>query len=567
VSSSTRDDLLQTPVAGPSTIQPEPHNNELSVENLAVANQQESAPDQPRQESREEGSVGSVNANIDHGWNVIQPDEEPSDHLIGSEDLLGQEQLRGPEHSHSGSESHISFLSEHPSLGSEGGDVDETTAHEFVVQKLYDELVQGFHGCTEEEHNEDRRQHMIEVGENHHGLGETFNDDSFPSVLGLQEMITPERLARERAPRPEQWRSVFCGIPTHGRQRYPNNVCLHEEQTRAVEADVAFDIDSFLGFATSLAFAKKGLWSQIAPQMKQNMTADVHIRDRMFVPNEDPERPDHSRLAMLHQIPHFMLGRIEGAHDIAVFVLFPHIPVIGEKFKSLSGEQLSRWVDQIYLPALHKFYKAHYTQHIPASFQTASGNSKAHSVEIRQVQGQSYKSKRAIGYHLQPEYLDDVWGEILTRIANVPGLADFRDPQIFFSSKGTKLQFKTSDSRPRLNDSMRYFQSFLEECLDLDFVETDRLYVDIGKEICPQTSLIGEQERQLDEEPQVYAWKRRCLEKYMNWMYDGLAPSKKGEGQRYYTQNMLYDAGSLTSVTSKKSKHREGGLIYSQFYN
>lgn len=44
-------------------------------------------------------------------------------------------------------------------------------------------------------------------------------------------------------------------------------------------------------------------------------------------------------------------------------------------------------------------------------------------------------------------------------------------------------------------------------------------------------------------------------------MYDGLAPSAKGERQRYYTQNMLYDAGSLTSVTLKKSKHREGGLI------
>jgi hypothetical protein len=30
---------------------------------------------------------------------------------------------------------------------------------------------------------------------------------------------------------------------------------------------------------------------------------------------------------------------------------------------------------------------------------------------------------------------------------------------------------------------------------------------------------------------------------------------------------MLYDIGSLTSVTQKKSKYREGGLIYSQFYN
>lgn len=52
----------------------------------------------------------------------------------------------------------------------------------------------------------------------------------------------------------------------------------------------------------------------------------------------------------------------------------------------------------------------------------------------------------------------------------------------------------------------------------------------------------------------------------MKWMYDDQAP-KKGEGQRYYTQNMLHNTGSLTSMTPKKSKHREGGLIYSQFYN
>jgi hypothetical protein len=106
----------------------------------------------------------------------------------------------------------------------------------------------------------------------------------------------------------------------------------------------------------------------------------------------------------------------------------------------------------------------------------------------------------------------------------------------------------------------------LDDCLDLSFVEMGRLYVDIGKDICPQTSLIGDQESHVDDEPQVYAWKRCCLEKYIKWMYDGQAP-KKAEGQRYYTQNMLHDTVSFTSVTSKKSKHREGGLIYSQFYN
>jgi hypothetical protein len=286
VSSPTRGDLLQIPIVGPNAIEVEPYNDEPSAENLAVANQQEYTPDRTRQECRIEGSMEGVNSNANYSWNDIQPDEELVNRGLGSEDLLGLEQLPGPEDDRSDSGSHVSFASEHTSSHTEEGDVYETTAHDFVVQKLYDELVQGFHGCTRDEHHEDSRRHMADAGENHYGLGEIFNDDSFPSVLGLQEMITPERLARERTPTPEQWRSVFCGIPSHGRQRYPNNVCLHKEETRAVDADIAFDIDSFLGFATSLAFAKKGLWSQIAPQTKQNLSADVHIQERMFTQNE-----------------------------------------------------------------------------------------------------------------------------------------------------------------------------------------------------------------------------------------------------------------------------------------
>jgi hypothetical protein len=47
-------------------------------------------------------------------------------------------------------------------------------------------------------------------------------------------------------------------------------------------------------------------------------------------------------------------------------------------------------------------------------------------------------------------------------ITTVSGLADFRDPQILFSSKGTKLQFKASETRPSLGSAMEYFESFLD---------------------------------------------------------------------------------------------------------
>ena len=129
------------------------------------------------------------------------------------------------------------------------------------------------------------------------------------------------------------------------------------------------------------------------------------------------------------------------------------------------------------------------------------------------------------------------------------------------------MQFKTDSSQPTLLHAMNNFQSYLHDIINLDFVCKDQFYVDLGKEICAQTSLVQSQQQHVGDQAQVYLWKRCCLEQYIKWMYDNRPPSKDGRGQQYFTQNMLYDAGSLTSVSPKRSKHRQGGLIYSQFYS
>lgn len=82
-----------------------------------------------------------MNSNTNYSWNDIQPDEELVNYRLGSEDLLGLEQLPRPKDDRSDSGSHVSFASKHTSSHTEEGDVYETTAHDFVVQKLYDELV------------------------------------------------------------------------------------------------------------------------------------------------------------------------------------------------------------------------------------------------------------------------------------------------------------------------------------------------------------------------------------------------------------------------------------------
>jgi hypothetical protein len=344
-------------------------------------------------------------------------------------------------------------------------------------------------------------------------------------------------------------------------------VCLQKEQSQQVEARVAFDDDSFLFFARTLGAARQGIWYLPAPQMRQNMTTDVHIETRMFGDGYEIDEAPRSRLAMLRDVPHFLLGRVESAHDITIHILFPHLPGRNDgKFESLTSEQLSRWMDKVFHPAVHQYCEAHYTQHIPASFRHALANSKAHQTEGRLTARANYAAQRAIGYHLQPEYLHDIWTDILNTIESTPGLSDFREPQLFFSAKGTKLQFKTSPSRPRLLDAMENFESYLERVIDMDFVYLDRLYVDAGKEICPRVSLLASQRRGVGEEAQMYHWKRCCLETGIQWMYDGQPPPVGSQGQRYFHQNMLYEASGLTSVTPKQSRLRMGGLIYSQWY-
>ena len=119
------------------------------------------------------------------------------------------------------------------------------------------------------------------------------------------------------------------------------NVCLYKEETQAVEAKVAFDVDSFLGFGT-LSMARKGIWCQFVPQMRQNMSSDVHLETRVYHTDEDPEQPARASSAMVRDVPHFLFGRVEGAHDVTIHVLFPHLTIARQKFVSLTKDQVTQ---------------------------------------------------------------------------------------------------------------------------------------------------------------------------------------------------------------------------------
>jgi hypothetical protein len=113
---------------------------------------------------------------------------------------------------------------------------------------------------------------------------------------------------------------------------------------------------------------------------------------------------------------------------------------------------------------------------------------------------------------------------------------------------------------------MEHFSSYLEDVFVAESVDWDRTFIDIGTEICPAASRLASDGLHIDEEAQVLSWKRCCLEKIIQGLYDNRAPAKGGRGQRYYDQNMLHEAATMTSVPPKHSRLYGGGVRYLQLY-
>ena len=181
-------------------------------------------------------------------------------------------------------------------------DEDGEVALEHTASKLFAQLQDGHHGCSKEKHSDKLREHIEQEGSNHHGLQEIFHNGRLPSALRSKSLLTAGDLEQQQMPTANEWDSMFCGVPSNGEQRPPMNICLHTEQTQAVEPKVAFDVDSFLGIWTSLAAAKQGFSYHPAAQATQNIQTDVHLEMEVF---EQSEEDDTIRAVkkMLRDVP------------------------------------------------------------------------------------------------------------------------------------------------------------------------------------------------------------------------------------------------------------------------
>ncbi|KAJ0137720.1 hypothetical protein HZ326_19302 [Fusarium oxysporum f. sp. albedinis] len=406
-------------------------------------------------------------------------------------------------------------------------DGDTWSDVEYTTEKFIQQFLVGIYGCRSSKHREDLATHIETEGtHNHHRLDQLFSRN-VPHTLDKPFALSSQVHHETMRLNPNQWQELFSG---HIPQRFedkPKQACLHTEHSQHTPPVVSFDIDSILGFVTSPATAVHGIQFYSAPQYVQNISTDVHLTlDRV---DPDPERP---RLipSRLKDVPHFIFARAEGADFITFHLFIPHLPC-SRNFNRLMDEQLSRWFDDIFYPAVRQVYDVDRLQHLPASYRHALATCRAPKVEDRLLETPSYRTQLRITYFLPPQGLQQLWDRILAAVRQ-PGLQDFRDLELFIEAKGTKLLFKYPDAPSDLLAVMENFDCKLHHVLDFSYICSDRLYIDVGKETCPLQDSVP------SPKAQTYLWRRCCIH-----------------------------AGGMTTLTPPTSRLRRGGILYGQMYS
>lgn len=163
-----------------------------------------------------------------------------------------------------------------------------------------------------------------------------------------------------------------------------------------------------------------------------------------------------------------------------------------------------------------------------------------------------------IHHYLRAEALQEVW-EVITHSTEEEGLRDFQDVQIFFAGKN----IKAITARPTLRGVWEDFFTRWDRTVDAEHIHPDRVWVDIGKEVCAKPSFLQRQDAG-DQQAETYLWRPCCLDAHWRRSLHG-SPSARSLRNVYHT-GLLRDAVGMTVLSASQSPGREQGLIYSQFY-
>ncbi|PVH90385.1 hypothetical protein DM02DRAFT_547899, partial [Periconia macrospinosa] len=428
-----------------------------------------------------------------------------------------------------------------------------------LADRLVDQLVQ-HHGCCEHCHQQFQEE-QTDNHPNHIGLEEYLDrvgeEVVCPDVLGSKTMTTHESNFASQMSEASR-RYLYCGVRNDDIS--PVHICLKADDVASVDAEVTFDIDSVLGFPSSLAVAKQGIRWNPTQMAVSDLQSDLHLNSRLahYV---DRHGHAHSVSRPLHQLPHYTFGRLVGFEDISLYLVFPHLYREEQQISRLCDHDFRTWMDRILLPAVYQYHDSSLVQHYPSSFDHARYNSTARGVEGRSQRIEATPRQQLLFHFLPPDSLHAVWEAILQAVER-PGLQHFRGVFLFCHGKNLKCLTKDSTWRDMTSRFGKYWTNAVVE----SYMTSDA-YIDVGKELCPaQGSSIQCEEMDNNHEgvAKTLLWKRCCLDTYNEWIRE---KEPDGHQRTFYPFSMLQDSGSMTIETHKNSKNRASGLLYSQFYS
>jgi hypothetical protein len=329
-----------------------------------------------------------------------------------------------------------------------------------------------------------------------------------------------------------------------------------------------FDIDSIMGYPTSLAVAKQGIRWHPSQMVVSDLQSSLHL-NTVPVHYEDQHGHAHTVRRPVHQLPHYTFGRLMGFEDVSLYLLFPHLYREEQQCGRLQDHDFKTWMDQVLLPAIYQHHPSSVAQHYPSSYDHSRSSATARGVELRSQRIDATAREQLLFYFLPPDSLHQIWETILDTVEK-PGLRQFRGLRILLQAKNLKTLTKDHTWQAMTERFYKYWNHGV-----LDSYTTSEFYFDIGKEVCPSalsSVIMGEGpsspdcESHVSSDMQSLLWKRCCLDSYATWIQDAHGPVNDGHQKVFYPTSMLHDSGSLT-IETNSSSCRRAGLLYSQFYS
>ena len=427
-------------------------------------------------------------------------------------------------------------------------------------------------------HADSYEQHWDAQEEENHWSLEDLNRSTqrLPDILGSPSILPHNSEHRQRS---YDWARLFEGrsheqhssadessldSDSDGSNDQPATVCLACSEQPARTNEVQYDIDSIIGFAQSLAFAQQGLYLNFAPQFHQNLHTNVHLTLPVIDHSSGRARTKH---VPLFKVPHIRLGRVVGAEGISVFIFFP-AQWSAEKPTNFPGKLggrsygvLEQWTDAILLPSLASCISSDVAQHLPPSLVLALLRARARNHEQQARTSKQDFLHQSLHHFVQGRLLAAMWDEVVRR-CQLPENALFARPHLVFSSKGTKLLYKDRT----IAGAWDLFQQGSRHYLNHDHLDPERVWVDLGKEVaCTDWAFaVGDPARDRTGQPQVYLWRRCCIEHLATWMRFGQPAAARPKMKvTRFTPAMLGDSLEATFEFARTSPQRTNGWIYS----